>query len=394
MPGRNDPCHCGSGKKYKRCHLPKEEALRAAERRGRDRPIPREVLKQFTAIEEHQRDHLERFGHAREPVHVDFQGYKFVAVGNALHYSKKWRNFTDFLLAYIKTVLVGAFGKDWYSGERAKVPEMRHPIVRWYESFCELGAKSTRNSDGLFEATPDGQTLAYLNLAYDLFVVGDNARLQAEVIRRLRDPVHFQGARYELAVAATMVRAGFSLEFEDESDNSRRHPEFIATHRGSGARLAVEAKARRRPGVMGWVGPRPDPSDIRLSIDELLRDACDKATDLPFVVFIDVNMPPEMANEQLSRWVNELHQTLQRVAHGFGDAGVFEGVPYSLLILTNTPHDYAARGEISAPPGVYMSLPDRARRPLPNPELFPAIEKALRQYGTIPTDFPVDARQS
>ena len=24
--GRNDPCHCGSGKKYKQCHLGKDEA--------------------------------------------------------------------------------------------------------------------------------------------------------------------------------------------------------------------------------------------------------------------------------------------------------------------------------------------------------------------------------
>src|SRR5258706_2906724 len=31
-PGRNDPCHCGSGLKYKKCHLPLEEAeTRAAE---------------------------------------------------------------------------------------------------------------------------------------------------------------------------------------------------------------------------------------------------------------------------------------------------------------------------------------------------------------------------
>jgi hypothetical protein len=29
--GRNDPCHCGSGRKYKQCHLLKdEEAQRAA----------------------------------------------------------------------------------------------------------------------------------------------------------------------------------------------------------------------------------------------------------------------------------------------------------------------------------------------------------------------------
>lgn len=30
--GRNDPCHCGSGKKYKQCCLPKDEA---AEREAR-----------------------------------------------------------------------------------------------------------------------------------------------------------------------------------------------------------------------------------------------------------------------------------------------------------------------------------------------------------------------
>lgn len=29
--GRNDPCHCGSGQKYKKCHLPADEAARAAE---------------------------------------------------------------------------------------------------------------------------------------------------------------------------------------------------------------------------------------------------------------------------------------------------------------------------------------------------------------------------
>ena len=28
MPGRNEPCHCGSEKKYKQCHLEKDEAAR------------------------------------------------------------------------------------------------------------------------------------------------------------------------------------------------------------------------------------------------------------------------------------------------------------------------------------------------------------------------------
>ena len=31
-PGRNDPCYCGSGKKYKQCHLDKDEAAARAAR--------------------------------------------------------------------------------------------------------------------------------------------------------------------------------------------------------------------------------------------------------------------------------------------------------------------------------------------------------------------------
>ncbi len=30
--GRNDPCHCGSGEKYKKCHLQKDEAAASAAR--------------------------------------------------------------------------------------------------------------------------------------------------------------------------------------------------------------------------------------------------------------------------------------------------------------------------------------------------------------------------
>jgi hypothetical protein len=30
--GRNEPCHCGSGKKYKQCHLAEDEAKERAER--------------------------------------------------------------------------------------------------------------------------------------------------------------------------------------------------------------------------------------------------------------------------------------------------------------------------------------------------------------------------
>ena len=62
-PGRNDPCHCGSGKKYKKCCLPTEEAAerqviardqavreeRARNRRIQERATKAEFLAEFAA---------------------------------------------------------------------------------------------------------------------------------------------------------------------------------------------------------------------------------------------------------------------------------------------------------------------------------------------------------
>jgi hypothetical protein len=44
LPGRNDPCHCGSGKKYKQCHLDKDEATaRAARAKAAAKDAPAET---------------------------------------------------------------------------------------------------------------------------------------------------------------------------------------------------------------------------------------------------------------------------------------------------------------------------------------------------------------
>ena len=53
--GRNDPCHCGSGKKYKQCHLDKDEAAarearaKAAAAAAAEAPAPASEEGQGTA---------------------------------------------------------------------------------------------------------------------------------------------------------------------------------------------------------------------------------------------------------------------------------------------------------------------------------------------------------
>ena len=49
-PGRNDPCHCGSGKKYKKCCQPKEQAAEH-----------KELIKAQLRREEARRVELRRF---------------------------------------------------------------------------------------------------------------------------------------------------------------------------------------------------------------------------------------------------------------------------------------------------------------------------------------------
>jgi len=61
---------------------------------------------------------------------VSFQsyGYRMVAVGNTIHWSKDWKTFHDFLLYYIKKVMNG----DWGNLEPAKKDNERNPILQWY----------------------------------------------------------------------------------------------------------------------------------------------------------------------------------------------------------------------------------------------------------------------
>ena len=64
-PGRNDPCHCGSGNKYKKCCQPKDDAValaaaaeaqtqrdaHAAEQRAHDRALRAEVIARLSRAE-------------------------------------------------------------------------------------------------------------------------------------------------------------------------------------------------------------------------------------------------------------------------------------------------------------------------------------------------------
>ena len=51
-PGRNDPCPCGSGKKYKNCCLEKDEASRRLERQASNATLNAEVQREYEEYQE------------------------------------------------------------------------------------------------------------------------------------------------------------------------------------------------------------------------------------------------------------------------------------------------------------------------------------------------------
>ncbi len=111
-------------------------------------------------------------------------------------------------------------------------------------------------------------------------------------MRRLQHKDQFQGARHEAFVAATCIRAGYDIDYEDESDGTTRHVEFTATHRATGQKVSVEAKSRHRPGVLGREGTSVGSELVDAGIQRLIADALRKPASEPLVIFLDLNLPP------------------------------------------------------------------------------------------------------
>ena len=74
----------------------------------------------------------------------------------------------------------------------------------------------------------------FFTVAHDLFIIGDNTKQRDRLVLSLRVADQFHGARHELMIASSLIRAGFAFEFSDEVDLLRRHSDATALHRRTG----------------------------------------------------------------------------------------------------------------------------------------------------------------
>lgn len=266
--GRNDPCPCGSGRKLKKCHGSIEN-LDIALKLNRPH-MQQELRATLLRHEANEFQRREQQGLGKPIISTEFQEHRVIAVGREIHFSQNWKTFHDFLNDYPKIVL----GRDWWMSELSKPPPQRHRILTWavrsYEQakvhMEQMGAGAAQVMTGAIEA--------YMHFSYDLYSLKHSVEIQKLLIDRIKCPDNFPGALYEVRVAAALLRAGFSLQHQDETDRRTTHVEFIATHAASGAIYTVEAK--RREGK-------------RMKINRQMHRALSKQSDHPRIVFIDTN---------------------------------------------------------------------------------------------------------
>lgn len=323
--GRNDPCPCGSGKKFKKCHNNSRFELPFLIQQARISKHLEEEAKRL--LEQHQAKEILRQaqqGLGRPIISTEFRGYRFVAVGSNLHYGK-WKTFPDFLGDYIKKTL----GEVWGNEELKKPFEQRHSILKWYHHLCTLQQKYITIPGQVFSGPMTGAASAYYRLAYNLYLIAHNGTdIQTRLLSRLRNPDLFPGAFFETQVAAWLIRAGFELEYENESDGSTSHCEFTATYPASKARLSVEAKSRY---------PGDDNNNPRrLNVGRQLRLALEKKADHPRLVFLDLNQPVT-SEQQANRILDRAERRLKSIE---GLRIENQPAPPAYICLTNISDHY------------------------------------------------------
>ena len=323
-------CPCGSGKKYKRCH-----GTGSANQPPPTADAAMQHVAQISLMRhEARRKEMEaQFGLGRPPISLELNGYRLVAVGPELHWSKSWNTFPDFLMDYFKKVM----GSEWGEAQIGKPRDQRHPLFTWYSMVCEYQKTIITTPGQPTEAALTGAACGIMWLTYGLYLLRHNVEIQLRLLQRLRatDPVQIFGALHEALIAAAMIRAGFALDLENETDGSQTHCEFTATSKFTGKQFSVEVKVCN-PGAA-------DENDGRRVLRQLSR-ALSKAAKHERIVCIDLNQ--RVSGEDGMQATGQLiKREMQRIRHNEKNLKIHgKPTPPAYVLLSNFPFRYDLKG--------------------------------------------------
>lgn len=299
-------------------------------------------------------------------------GRMLVSVGGNIYQSSNpdfdWEKPSDFLVSYLKS----SFGNFWLEDELKKDYMEMHEIAKWYTK----GVSNLEANDSNRWGRSNGRALSILHLAYDLFILESVNQLPDFIIDRLRNNQNFNGARYELFVFATLIRAGFTLEYSDErSGENGRVPECLAVHTETNQKVYIEAKTRNVKNVLGSTQGKSK----KLRIYDKLIDAMQKNVDGPYIIFVDVNHPNIKA-EKGHQEFEKLRSEYRKLEESHKNA-----MP-NLVCFTNIPFHY---GENERSPDSNMIGFMRPRNPKYKIEkkVLQDLDLSLKKYDYLPKEF-------
>jgi hypothetical protein len=377
----NEPCPCESGKTFKDCHGVVE---REGVKLGRLTPKspPPDTLRKMAAWarESVQREQRRRsqFGELRLPNAPEFPpGQRIVGVGGVL-YQVDARHAP---LNFMGQLLVNTLGQEWCAQQLARTDGTPHPIIEWYRDAMDWQQRHVVE-DNRVRGILNGPAKAWFLLAFDMWVLQHHALL-APLLRRLRNPREFHGARYELTNYALFLRAGFDVERDPETDNRVGHVEFFATQRQTRERVEVEAKCRYRPGVLGFPAAGYNPTlNPQPNVTGVLRAALRKSTTGPYVVCIELNLPPTQSAEETQARFKAAQTEIDHLTQEYANND--EAFPITVVVLTNYPHHYGLPDAKDPPTDQVVIAPYRAEHPFAHQDTTDRLIAALDAYGYLP----------
>jgi hypothetical protein len=373
---RIERCFCGSGRHFKHCHG-------ALSIHHQDPPIanwhqiPQRVRDAFDRQQMNRLESFERFGFQRPALIAKVGDDRLIVRGGQVLRWDKGGTFLNFL----ESDLLKNMGEDLLKTD--------HPIFVWWRAMREQ-ARNLNEAGISHRLTPTVAAVNFFTVAYDLFVVADNALLRERLLKSLRVPDQFHGARYELMIAACLIRAGFRVEFSDENQLHERHPDLTAQHRKSGRYYSVEMKAKGRHGILGKPIHGAAPVQPNHDVSRLLRKALLKPADYERLILIDMNLPPASSKDALLSWQNGAAASVKAVQSQPGKLppGVSAFVVFTNLPSLQMPLDELYIGLERAFTG--FNKPDFAEGMPTLKEAYPDIADLFQAFSfhhDIPNEF-------
>lgn len=384
-PKRNDPCPCGSGKKYKKCcymTLP-IPVLKPVVTKIESTPELEKIREELERENAERRKFLDLLG-----IYIDFvkpiifKGRKCWALGNRVYYE---RPLSETFHEFIIFILYQTLGVQFRDKQKVLSESQQHFIYRCankYDEWRAINCVNENSVNGGWAALPNGWTRALLSLAFDISSLVHTEHLPDGLLNRLKNKNEYQGARYEIAIASIFSRLGYKITFLDELNIEATHPEFIAENRITGEKIAVEGKSKQREGILHTQGKTIQQEQLLWGdVQRLYRHALKQNPgNIPFIIFIDINAPQTPGIPwQEKPWVKDIQKMMKKTPlHNPNNPD-----PSAGLVFTNYSFHYQTENE--ALPGEHvLTWPLYPIFPVKDGNFITNLEKALVNYGNVP----------